>query len=108
MSNQKFQTKAGCGRKKTSIGIARDEALAAGLKFFNGKCCEKDPSHGTIRRTENNSCYACTKESNNQRSGARKSEKTHRITTKRVNMSDPGFCWPVRIIGNPDRVRNEP
>ena len=105
MSNQKGITKTGCGRKKTSIGIAREEALASGLKHFNGAVCSVDPRHGTIRRVSNNTCVQCALQHGRDKRERERLNRPKRTTTKRVNMSEPGFCWPVMVIGNPDRVR---
>lgn len=108
MSNQKLQTKTGCGRKKTSIGIAREEAIEAGMKHFNGSVCSVDPRHGTIRRVSNNTCVQCATQHGKDRRDRDRLERPRRTPSQRVNMSEPGFCWPVMVIGNPDRVRNEP
>ncbi|AEY69647.1 hypothetical protein PEp14_00058 [Erwinia phage PEp14] len=110
MSNQRRQTnqtKPGGGRKKTSIGIAREEALAAGMSHFNGSVCSVDPRHGTIRRVSNNTCVVCSTQHNKDRRDRERINRPRNTRSVRVNMSEPGFCWPVTVIGDPDRVRNE-
>lgn len=106
MSNQKGTTKTGSGRKKTKIGIAREEAMAAGLKHFNGSVCSVDPRHGTIRRVENNTCLQCAIQHGKDRRERDRLNRPAKQPKGRVNMNDPAaFRHRVMVLGNPDRVR---
>lgn len=91
-------------RKKDAIGVTLEEALAVGMKFFNGQVCTRDPSHGTIRYTNNGGCMMCTRiraDVNRKKNGR---SKDRNIVAGALKGNPTNYTHRVFVLGDPSSV----
>ncbi len=91
-------------RKKDAIGVTLEEAQALGMKFFNGPVCTRDPSHGTIRYTNNGGCMLCTRiraDVNRKKNGR---NKDRNIMAGALKSNPTNYTHRVFVLGDPSSV----